>query len=161
MPPPWIRITLHRQRLEVMEADRAMVAYPISSARRGAGERAGSEQTPRGLHAVRALIGGDAPLGTVFVARRPTGEIWSRDLAARHPERDWILSRIIRMGGLEGGKNRGGEVDTYARYIYIHGTPETEPVGEPRSHGCIRMSNDDVIALFDCLEIGTRVRIDE
>ena len=157
----WIRITLNRQWLEVMEADRAVAAYPISSARRGAGERSGSEQTPRGRHEVRELIGQDALPGTVFVARRPTGEIWSRDAAARQPERDWILSRIIWLGGLEAGRNCGGDVDTYTRYIYIHGTPEIEPIGEPRSHGCIRMTNDDVIALFARLKVGMQVRIDE
>jgi lipoprotein-anchoring transpeptidase ErfK/SrfK len=121
----------------------------------------GSEQTPRGAHEVRELIGHGAPRGGVFVGREPTGEICTRELRASDPDRDWILSRVIRLAGLESGRNRGGEVDTFDRYIYIHGTPDDEPVGEPRSHGCVRMRNEDVLELFELLEIRTFVRVDE
>jgi hypothetical protein len=147
--------------LEVLEGARVAATYPVSTSAKGAGERIGSEQTPRGAHEVRELIGEGAPCGAVFVSRDPTGEVCTEDLRAANPDRDWILSRVIWLSGLEEGRNRGGEVDTYDRYIYIHGTPEDEPIGQPRSHGCIRMSNDDVIELFELLEIGTLVQIEE
>jgi len=157
----WLRIDLAAQQLEVVDGDRIAASFAVSTAERGAGERSGSAQTPRGAHAVRELIGDRAPCGTVFVGRQPTGEICTRELRAAHPDRDWILSRVIWLAGLEDGRNRGGDVDTYDRFIYIHGTPDDEPVGVPRSHGCIRMRNADVIALFAMVEIGTRVQIEE
>jgi len=110
---------------------------------------------------VRAKIGGNAPAGAVFVGRRPTGEIWTPELHLAHPGRDWILSRILWLSGSESGRNRGGSVDSLRRYIYIHGTPDSEPMGVARSHGCIRMRNADVIALFDRVPVGTPVRIAE
>ena len=109
---------------------------------------------------VRARIGAGAPLGAVFVARRPTGEVWTPELAARFPGRDWVLTRILWLSGLERGRNRLGDVDTMRRFIYIHGCPDSEPVGVPRSHGCIRMRNADVVALFDRVAAGTRVLIE-
>ncbi|MFW5824704.1 MAG: L,D-transpeptidase family protein, partial [Marinobacter sp.] len=133
--------------------------WPVSTALNGPGEANHSGCTPRGRHYVRALVGHGQPAGTVFVARRPTGEIWSPALARRYPGRDWILSRIIWLCGLEKGVNRGPGVDTFRRFIYIHGTPDTEPMGEPLSHGCIRMRNEDVIALFDRLAFGVRVTL--
>lgn len=108
---------------------------------------------------MRIKIGADCPLGTVFVGRRPTGERYSEILAEEQPERDWVLTRIIWLSGLESGFNRGGRVDTLRRYIYIHGTPDSEPMGVPRSHGCIRMHNRDLIELFDWVELGMLVEI--
>jgi lipoprotein-anchoring transpeptidase ErfK/SrfK len=157
----WIRINLGTQLLELLEGDVVLSTYPVSTATNGSGERVGSEQTPRGLHEVRELIGHGMPSGAVFVGRKWTGEVCTLELQAGDPERDWMLSRLIWLAGLEVGRNCGGEVDTFARYIYIHGTPDSEPVGEPHSHGCIRMRNADVIALFDRVDIGTLVRIDE
>ena len=157
----WIRISLATQRLELLEGQRVLATYRVSTSARGAGERFGSERTPRGRHEVRELIGHGAPPGAVFVGREPTGEICSPELEAAHPDRDWILSRVIWLGGVEDGRNRGGDVDTFSRYIYIHGTPDGEPLGEPRSHGCIRMRNADVIALFDLVAPGMLVQIDE
>lgn len=104
-------------------------------------------------------IGAGAPLNTVFVARRPTGEIYSPELANRFPDRDWILTRILWLSGLEPGHNRLGEVDTFRRFIYIHGSPEGLPMGAPASHGCIRMRNVDVVELFDRVPAGTPVDI--
>lgn len=161
MTQRWLRITLATQQLAVLEGERVARIYPVSTSRLGAGELEGSERTPRGEHEVRELIGHGAPSGAVFSARRPTGEICSAAALAIEPLRDWILSRIIWLGGREEGVNCGGDVDTYSRYIYIHGTPDDQPMGEPRSHGCIRMRNADVIELFDLLEVGTRVRIEE
>lgn len=142
-----------------MEGGAVLATYPVSTSSKGAGEQDGSEQTPRGQHEIRAKIGEAAPKGTVFVGRRPTGKIWSPELAESEPETDWILSRVLWLGGLEAGKNRHGAVDSMRRYIYIHGTPEEASLGTPASHGCVRMGNDDVIELFDLVQLGTRVEI--
>jgi len=131
------------------------------SARAGPGEQQGSEKTPRGRHEVRAKIGAGAPVRAVFAGRRPTGEICSDELFAAQPGRDWILTRILWLRGLEPGRNRRGDVDSMRRYIYIHGTPEEDAIGRPVSHGCIRMRNDDVVELFDLVEPGTPVEIEE
>lgn len=133
--------------------------YPVSTALNGIGEKSGSGKTPRGWHRIAAKIGAGQPENAVFVGRRPTGEVFSAQLAEQHPDRDWILSRILWLQGLEVERNRLGDVDSMRRYIYIHGTPDTEPMGEPLSHGCIRMRNQDVIELFDLVEAGTEVWI--
>ncbi len=156
-----IEVDIGRQILVIHHDDGSQEGFPVSTARNGPGERAGSEQTPRGWHVVRARIGAGQPPGAVFVGRRPTGEIWSPALAARHPGRDWILTRILWLSGLEPGRNRLGEVDTMRRFIYIHGCPDPEPLGIPGSHGCIRMRNHDVIRVFDAVPAGTRVWIHE
>jgi len=156
-----IRVVIGAQRLDLLEDDRVVKSYPISTSARGPGEQDGSEQTPRGLHAIVAKIGAGAPPYAVFESRRATGEVYTPELGRAHPERDWILSRILWLGGLEEGRNRGGRVDSERRYIYIHGTPEEERIGRPWSHGCIRMLNDDVIELFGRVGEGTEVEIIE
>jgi L,D-transpeptidase YbiS len=108
---------------------------------------------------VRAKVGAGAPLNAVFRGRRPTGQIYSAALARANPGRDWILTRILWLSGTEIGKNRLGPVDTMRRYIYIHGAPDTEPLGSPSSIGCIRMANRDVVELFDLVPAGTVVDI--
>lgn len=157
----WIRLSLERQRLDLLEGRDVVASWPVSTARKGPGERIGSECTPRGDHVVHAKIGEGCPAGTVFVGRRPTGEQFSPELMRAHPERDWILTRILWLGGLEVGRNRLGDVDTLRRYIYIHGCPDDVRVGVPGSGGCVRMRSADVIELFDRVEVGTRVRIEE
>ena len=160
--PPGLRIevSLAAQQLALYGADGACIRrYAVSTAANGPGEEAGSGCTPRGRHRVRARIGAGAAPGTVFRGRRPTGEIWSPDYAAQHPGRDWILSRLLWLCGCEPGKNRFGQVDTMRRYIYLHGTPDDQPMGEPRSHGCIRMRNADIIELFELVAPGTPVEI--
>jgi len=161
VPERRIRIELSAQRLELLEGARVLAAFAVSTAARGAGEREGSFQTPRGLHEIRAKIGAGAPEGAVFAGRRPTGEVCTPERARAEPDRDWVLSRILWLRGLERGKNRLGRVDSMRRYIYIHGTPDEAALGTPASHGCIRMRNADVIALFDRVEPGTRVEIVE
>jgi lipoprotein-anchoring transpeptidase ErfK/SrfK len=157
-----IRIDIARQTLELFDEEGLCFRrYPVSTAAKGAGERSGSECTPRGRHRIRARIGAGAPSGAVFRGRRPTGETWTPELAAAHPGRDWILSRILWLCGEEPGRNRNGDVDSMRRYIYIHGTGGDQPMGEPRSHGCIRMRNHDVIELFDLVAAGTPVEIVE
>lgn len=155
-----IDIDLAAQTLRLLQGDRLCARYDVSTALRGAGEEHGSERTPRGLHIVRAKIGAGLPRGAVLVARRPTGEIWSPALHAQHPRRDWILTRILWLSGIERGRNRLGNVDTMRRFIYIHGSPDTVPMGRPGSHGCIRMRNDDILVLFDAVPVGTRVHIE-
>ena len=156
-----IEIDLGAQRLALFRSGQPPRQWPVSTARNGAGEQRDSERTPRGRHVVRARIGAGLPVGTVFVGRRPTGETWSPELARRHPGRDWILTRILWLSGLEPGRNRLGDVDTMRRYIYIHGAPDDQPVGAPASHGCIRMRNADIIELFELVPAGTEVMIRE
>ncbi|MET3998898.1 L,D-transpeptidase [Marinobacterium sp. MBR-109] len=156
----WLQVSLKRQQL-VVHTEKGAHSYPVSTAKAGAGERNGSGCTPRGRHYIRACIGSGQPAGAVFVGRRPTGEVYSDRLAASHPERDWILTRILWLCGREPGFNRGGAVDTQRRYIYIHGTPDTEPMGTPLSHGCIRMRNTDLLELFEQVSPGTDILIEE
>jgi lipoprotein-anchoring transpeptidase ErfK/SrfK len=156
-----ILVDLASQTLDLKDGERMLRRYLVSTALRGPGEQFGSGCTPRGLHRVRIRIGGGCPQGTVFRGRRPTGEIYDESLVAQHPDRDWILTRILWLTGVESGRNRGGEVDTLRRHIYIHGCPDTEPMGVPRSHGCIRMRSADLIELFDLVEAGTMVEIRE
>lgn len=153
-----IEISIPEQRLRLLDAAGIVLAeYPVSTALNGPGESKNSGCTPRGRHVIRAKIGAGAPTASVFIGRRPTGEIWTPALAEQHPERDWILTRILWLSGCEPGVNRLGACDSMQRYIYIHGTPDSEPMGVPCSHGCIRMRNDDVVALFDRVPVGTSV----
>ena len=156
-----IEVDIATQSLALLEGSETRLRYRVSTALRGAGEDKGSLRTPRGLHVVRAKIGDGLPRGAVLVGRRPTGETWSPELHARHPSRDWILTRILWLSGLERGRNRLGGVDTMQRFIYIHGSPDNVPMGSPGSHGCIRMRNDDILELFDAVPVGTRVHIAE
>ncbi|HEX5276964.1 MAG TPA: L,D-transpeptidase [Fluviicoccus sp.] len=157
-----IRVSIARQELRLLDDQgRELGCWPVSTAANGAGELSGSYQTPRGRHIVRARIGDGQPLNAVFRARRPTGEIYSPDLAEAFPGRDWVLTRILWLSGCEPGWNRLGNRDTMRRYIYIHGTPDSEPMGVPRSHGCIRMRNDDLLVLFDQVPVYTPVLIEE
>jgi L,D-transpeptidase YbiS len=134
-------------------------SWSVSTARNGPGEKNGSFCTPRGKHIVRAKIGAGQPPGTVFVRRRPTGEVWTPELHAKYPGRDWMLTRILWLSGKERGFNRLGDVDTMRRYIYIHGSPDTAEMGKPGSIGCIRMRNRDVVELFDLVPPYTPVEI--
>jgi len=157
---PRIEISIPGQSLKLVSDDgRELKRYSVSTSRHGAGEEEGSFRTPRGEHVVRAKIGAGQPFNTVFRGRRPTGEIWTSELGERFPGRDWILTRILWLSGLEPGKNRLGNVDTMRRYIYIHGSPDSVPMGTPGSIGCIRMRNNDIVELFDRVPAGTQVTI--
>jgi len=133
--------------------------YSVSTAKNGPGEKNGSLCTPRGRHIVRAKIGAGQPTGTVFVRRRPTGEVWTQELHAKYPGRDWILTRILWLSGREPGRNRLGDVDTMRRYIYIHGSPDSAEMGKPGSIGCVRMHNRDIVELFDLVPPYAEVEI--
>jgi len=158
---PDILIDISRQRLQLREAGRVLLDYSVSTAANGPGEEQGSECTPRGLHTIRARIGEGCAANSVFVGRRLTGEIYTPELGVQNPERDWVLSRILWLSGCEPGRNRFGSVDTLRRYIYIHATPDSEPMGVAKSHGCIRMRSSDLIELFGRVAVGTRVEIVE
>jgi lipoprotein-anchoring transpeptidase ErfK/SrfK len=155
----YLDISIANQQLSVIENGKIICTYPISTAKNGAGEVMGSGCTPTGWHRIRAKIGDGQPINSVFIGRRATGEIYSVELAEQFPQRDWILSRILWLGGLEPHKNRYGSVDTAWRYIYIHGSPDHLLQGLPESHGCVRMKNADVIELFNRVSCQTRVYI--
>ncbi len=157
----YIQVDRGRQRLTLLAGGRVLEEYPVSTAGNGPGEGMGSECTPRGLHRIRIKIGAGCAANTVFVGRRPTGELCTPALQVRYPDRDWILTRILWLTGREHGRNRGGRVDSLRRYIYIHGCPADAPLGVPGSRGCIRMDNDDLVALFEQVEAGTLVDIRE
>lgn len=156
-----LHISIADQCLYGFAAGELCLRLPVSTALNGPGEQQGSGCTPRGRHQVRARIGAGLPEAAVLVGRRWTGEIWSPALAAQYPQRDWILSRILWLSGCEPGRNRLGAVDTFRRYIYLHGTPDSEPMGEARSHGCIRLRNADLLALFERVPLHCSVIIDE
>jgi len=155
-----IEISISHQTLTLFDNFGGVKAkYSISTAANGTGCEKNSGCTPLGEHIIRAKIGAGAESNTVFVGRRPTGEICTPELMAEFPERDWILTRILWLSGKEVGKNRLGNVDTMQRYIYIHGTPDNTELGKIGSHGCVRMRNSEMIALFDSVEVGTPVMI--
>ena len=156
-----IRISIADQALELSEDGKSIRRYRVSTSKNGAGEKNGSFCTPRGRHIVRAKVGDGAPVNTVFVKRRPTGEIYNAELGSRFPGRDWMLTRLLWLSGCEPGFNRLGDVDTMRRYIYIHGSPDSAAMGAPGSIGCIRMHNRDLLELFDLVEPGTPVEITE
>ncbi len=154
-----IRISIPDQTLELTEGGKSLNCYLVSTSKNGAGEKYGSFCTPRGRHLIRAKIGAGAPVNTVFVKRRPTGEIYDAELGNRFPGRDWMLTRLLWLSGCEPGFNRLGDVDTMRRYIYIHGSPDSAVMGKPGSIGCIRMHNRDLLELFDLVELGTALEI--
>jgi hypothetical protein len=157
--PLYIEISLARQRLWLKHGDSIELEFPVSTSKNGAGECMGSECTPCGEHEIEEKIGAGCPVNTVFVGRQPTGEIYAPELREQFPGRDWILTRILWLTGLEPGKNRGGQVDSKTRYIYLHGTPDDVAMGVPGSRGCVRMRNQDILRLFERVENGTKVKI--
>ena len=155
-----INIYIATQSLELLDdAGHLLRRFPVSTGANGVGEESGSYCTPRGRHIIRARIGAGQPVDTVFVKRRPTGEIYTPQLGAQHPGRDWILTRILWLSGCEPSYNRLGSCDTMRRYIYLHGTPDSTPLGQPGSKGCVRMRNADLVELFDLVPVGTSVHI--
>lgn len=157
-----ISICIATQQLDLLDNQGQIIRqYLISSARKGTGQENGSFCTPLGKHIIRARIGAGQAVNTVFIKRRPTGEIYSPELGQQYPKRDWILTRILWLSGCERGFNRLGSVDTMRRYIYIHGSPDSVEMGKPGSIGCIRMRNSDLLELFDRVDAGTQVDIHE
>jgi L,D-transpeptidase YbiS len=157
---PRIEISLAEQTLRLLdEAGGLARSYSVSTSRNGPGELKDSFCTPRGRHIIRAKIGAGVAENTIFIRRRPSGEIYTAALGKRHPGRDWILTRILWLSGCEPEFNRMSNVDTMQRYIYIHGSPDSAQMGKTASIGCIRMHNRDIIELFDAVPPGTPVEI--
>lgn len=156
----YLHISIGKQKLSLFIKGVIDKTYSVSTAKNGAGELMGSECTPTGWHKIRAKIGEAQLLNSVFIGRRPTGEVYTSKLMDDFPQRDWILSRILWLGGLEPEKNRYGKVDSTWRYIYIHGCPDELMTGKPESHGCIRMKNADVVDLFNRVDVGLKVLIE-
>jgi len=156
-----LEVQIATQKMIVLDQEQCVREYLISTGKNGVGEKFGSEQTPRGLHVIRAKIGMNYPVNAVFVGRRHTGELYTPELRIQFPKRDWILTRIFWLSGLEVAKNRLRDVDTMRRYIYIHGAPDDVAMGMPGSRGCIRMRNNDIIELFKYVPVGTRIKIIE
>lgn len=154
-------IDIKKQKLQLFDNKNLIKSYLVSTAKKGTGEENGSEKTPCGQHIIRAKIGAAAKPNTIFVARRPTGEIYKPELRVQFPDRDWILTRILWLSGLEVGKNRLNNVDTFRRFVYIHGSPDEVEMGKPGSRGCIRMRNKDIVELFDLVNIKDSVLIQE
>jgi L,D-transpeptidase YbiS len=154
-------ISIPEQQCRLYKDGKVVFQADVSTALNGVGQQKNSGCTPLGWHVIRACIGHHQPINTVFIGRRPTGEIYNSQLAEQFPKRDWILTRILWLSGLELGQNRLANVDTMQRYIYIHGCPDHLPMGVALSHGCIRMHNNDVIALYERVSPGTKVYIHE
>jgi L,D-transpeptidase YbiS len=158
----FLKIIVSAQQMQICDDHEKIVkSYSVSTGKNGVGEIFGSGCTPRGWHIIRAKIGEGYPINAVFRGRRFTGEIYQPGFKEQFPERDWILTRIFWLSGLEVGKNRLGHVDTMRRYVYIHGTPDETILGIPGSKGCIRMKNQDLIELFNSTPVGTKVLIQE
>jgi len=156
-----IEINISKQTLSLFEGNDVIKQYTISTAKNGPGELIDSECTPRGEHIIREKFGAGCEVNTVFVGREPTSELYHPELRQQFPDRDWILTRILWLSGCEAGRNKGGSVDSYDRYIYIHGSPDDLAMGSPGSRGCVRMRNDDIIELFELVETETSVDIIE
>ena len=156
-----IEIDLSRQTLSLIEGKEIIRVYSISTAKNGSGEVMDSECTPRGKHLISEKIGSGCEVNTVFVGRKSTGELYHPELREQFPDRDWIITRILWLNGCEQGKNKGGNVDSHDRYIYIHGAPDDVDMGMPGSRGCVRMCNDDIVELFELVDIETSVNIIE
>ena len=159
-----IHIDTQTQALHLMRDGQMVRSFLVSTAKNGTGQAEGSGCTPLGKHQISEKFGDGLPNNAVFVARRFTGELYDDKLGSEYPERDWILGRILWLDGCEEGVNKGYEadgicVDTKSRYVYIHGTPDTEPMGVPLSHGCVRMRNEELVWLYDQVAVGCEVII--
>ena len=154
-----IIVDISEQRLYLYSNNDLILSYPVSTSKYGEGQTENSFKTPLGLHEIKEKIGHKAPINTIFTARVNTNKRADVQIKQNDTEDDFVTSRILWLEGLEDGINRGLGVDSYNRYIYIHGTHEEGLIGQKASHGCIRMFNNDVIELFDIVSEGTKVQI--
>ena len=154
-----IIVDISEQRLYLYSNNDLILSYPVSTSKYGEGQTENSFKTPLGLHEIKEKIGHKAPINTIFTARVNTNKRADVQIKQNDTEDDFVTSRIMWLDGLEEGINRGLGVDSYNRYIYIHGTHEEGLIGQKASHGCIRMFNNDVIELFDIVSEGTKVQI--
>ncbi len=157
-----ININVTQQQLRLLDEDGNLLQqYPVSTSKYGTGCENGSKKTPLGLHRIKNKLGGAMPVNEVYIGRVPHGNLEECQQRGVELPDDVIMSRILWLEGMEPGRNQGGYVDTYQRYIYIHGTNHEDSIGTPSSIGCIRMRNDDVVDLFRQVEIGSEVLIEE
>ena len=157
-----VKINVAKQQLSLLDEEGNLLhQYPVSTSKYGTGSQNGSEKTPLGLHRIKEKLGGAMPVNEVFIGRVPHGNLEECIERGVDLPDDVIMSRIMWLEGMEPGRNQGGYVDTYQRYIYIHGTNHEESIGTPTSIGCIRMCNQDVVDLFRQVEIGSEVLIEE
>lgn len=157
-----IKINVTQQQLDLLDENgNILQQYPVSTATKGTGNQNGSEQTPLGLHRIKDKIGGAMPVNEVFIGRVPHGNLEECIESNIDLPDDVIMSRIMWLEGMEPGRNQGGYVDTYQRYIYIHGTNDEDKIGTPASIGCIRMRNEDIVNLYRMVDIGSEVLIEE
>lgn len=147
------------QTLYLIKGNKILASYPVSTSKYGIGSKSGSGKTPLGTHRVKEKYGDGAKIGSTFKARINTGKIAKIFVDETDSPKDIVTTRIMRLEGQEDGVNMNGSVDSYKRYIYIHGTPEEGLIGKPASHGCIRMRNTDVIKLFNSAPLNTLVEI--
>ena len=144
-----IKINVSKQLLSLFDEDGNLLRqYPVSTSKYGTGNVNGSEKTPLGLHRIKDKLGGAMPVNEVFIGRVPQGNLEECQIRGVDLPDDVIMSRILWLEGMEPGRNKGGYVDTYQRYIYIHGTNHEDDIGTPASIGCIRMRNQDVVDLY-------------
>lgn len=155
-PDRIIIVDTEQQKLHLIENRKIIRSFDVSTSKFGIGNRDGSYMTPPGIHRIEEKIGKGAPSGRIFESRNDTGIDWHEGLTGDN----LILTRILRLRGLEEGINSGPGIDSYERYIYIHGTNQENRIGKPNSHGCVCMRNQDIIELFDSVEEGTIVFID-
>ncbi|MFH1397757.1 MAG: L,D-transpeptidase [Candidatus Omnitrophota bacterium] len=147
-----VEIKISEQRLYLYAANKIIKSFPVSTSKYGIGNKSGSNKTPLGLHWIISKIGRNACLGAIFKRR-----INTRKIASVRGGGDLITTRILRLAGIEKGVNKGKGIDSFARCIYIHGTPDEDLIGKPASHGCIRLKNRDIIELFDLVKRGKEV----
>ena len=155
----YIEVDISEQRLYLIENSLIKASYPISTSKYGEGSIENSFKTPLGKHSIKEMIGEEAEINTIFTSRINTKRSATIIDQFEDTDNDYVTSRIMWLDGEEEGFNKGGNVDSYRRYIYIHGTHEEGLIGTKASHGCIRMFNYDVIELFNLVNIGTKVLI--
>lgn len=157
-----ININVTQQQLRLLDEEGHLLhQYPVSTSKYGTGNENGSEKTPLGLHRIKHKLGGAMPVNEVYIGRVPHGNLEECVQQGVDLPDDVIMSRIMWLEGMEPGRNQGGYVDSYQRYIYIHGTNHEENIGTPSSIGCIRMCNADVVEMFRLVEVGSEVLIEE
>jgi hypothetical protein len=156
---PWLCVDVSRQLLWVIENTHIVNEYEVSTSRYGVGNKQDSYKTPLGAHAIKQKIGDGAALGEIFKARQASGQQAQIIFQPEHDYQDLILTRILWLTGLEPGHNSGPGIDSYTRYIYLHGTQEEGLLGQAVSKGCVRMANQTIIDLFKMVEEGTFVYI--
>ncbi len=155
----YMYVSIKHQKLYLIENDSTVKKYPISTALKGVGNKLHSLKTPPGLHTIKRKLGDNVPYAGILEAREYNGKIAKVLTDKQKAGGDYVTTRILWLEGEEPGINKGRNIDSYNRYIYIHGTPEEGLIGQPASHGCIRMKNSDVMELYDLIEEGTPILI--